>query len=295
MASLKASKVTENAKKMKKDDYRYVYGYKGTKVTKDGVKSLAKKYPNVYSASILSMALKKVGKIGIDCSGYVNKATKKDLGNSTSIKDSFTSKHRVSDSTFVMDGMGIWHQGHIALIEVDDEGHAFINEARSTSRDLTRTPWNERAKDFDVYGKIPGINYNAANIKGVGAIEATSTIKTKCTLYKKCDTKAGKIKGLDVDTSIKIIKDMKNGWSKVWVSGKIGYVKNSCIKRVAMSNYKTATVNAKTYLRKNNKKVSKKIKTVAKGTKVKVICKRKFWSNVIVDGVTGWIATKKLK
>lgn len=294
MADIKAKDVTKNAKNMKKDGYVYVYGYKGTKVTKEGVQSLAKQYPNVFTSTIKAMAMGKVGKIGIDCSGYVNKAAKINLGGSTSIKVHFKSNHKVSDDKYVMDGMGIWHNGHIALIEVDENGNAFINEARSTSHDLTRTSWAERAKDFEIYGKIPGVNYNAANIKGIGSIEATSTIKTKCTLYKKCDTKSGKLQTLDVNTTIKIIKDKKNGWSKVWVSGKTGYVKNSCIKRVAMSNYKTATVNTKAYLRKNNSKVSKKLKTVIKGTKVKVICKRKFWTNVIVDGVSGWIATKKI-
>ena len=64
--SVKASDACKNARRMIKDGYVYVYGYKGTKVTKAGVSNLARMYPSVFTSSIKSMAMNKVGKIGIE-------------------------------------------------------------------------------------------------------------------------------------------------------------------------------------------------------------------------------------
>lgn len=293
--SIKASEVTKRAKKMKSDGYVYVYGYKGTKITKSGVNALARQYPSVFTYSIKAIALKKVGKIGIDCSGYVSQATKTSFGGSTNIKDNLTELRKVSDDSNVMDGMVIWRQGHIATIEVDSSGNAFINEAQSTAGDLKRTPWKDRASHFTSYGKCPGVTYNTANVKGVGKIIATVNVSTACTFYKKPDVKEGSIRALSKGTSVKIISDTKKGWSKVWYKGNIGYVKNSCLKYVGLSGYPTATVKKKAALRNKNKKTGKKLATIKVGTKIKVICKRKYWTNVICDDKHGWIATKKIK
>lgn len=293
MANKKAKDVTKRAKEMKAQGYIYVYGMKGKKVTKQTVLSLANAYPSVFTASIKEMALKKVGKIGIDCSGYVNEAAGTQHGGSTGIRDSFPTKHKVSNDAYVVDGMGIWRQGHIAEIEVDVNGNAFINEAKGTAYDLTRTSWKERAGHFTCYGKISGVNYNGANVKGIGKVTAVKT-KGKCNLYKKCDTKAGKHRSLDNGTYVSLIKDCGNGWSKVWYNGDVGYIRNGGLSLVGLSGYKNAKVKVKAYLRTSNRKASKKISTVAAGTSIKVICKRKYWTMVIVNGKTGWIATKKI-
>lgn len=168
---MKASDVIKNAKKMISDGYVYVYGYKGSKVTKDKVESLAKQYPNVYSPSIKKMALAKVGKTGIDCSGFVCKAADTPHIGSTQIKDSATKTYPVSDTKHIKNGMFIWRQGHIGLIEVDSKGNRYIHEAKGTAYDLTTSKWNDRASHFTLYGYIKGVDY--------GTTTTTTTTKTE--------------------------------------------------------------------------------------------------------------------
>lgn len=289
----KSSDVIKEAQRMIDDGYVYVYGYKGTKITAAQVKSLAKSYPSVFTSSILSMALKKVGKIGIDCSGFVNKAAGTNLGGSTEIKDNFPVKYKISDTDHLVNGMGIWRQGHIAIVHVDKNGKASIMEAKGTAYDLTVTSWKERASHFTYYGKIAGVDYQGANVYGIGKVTGAKT-KGACRLYKKVDTKGGKKASLDNGSIISVIEDLGNGWSKVWYNGNVGYIKNTAIKLIGLSTYKEATLKHNAYGRKENRKASKKIVHLKKGDKVKVICKRKYWSNVIANGINCWVATKYL-
>lgn len=160
---MKASEVISRAEEMIKAGYVYVYGYKGTKVTRDGVNILAKQYPSVYTNSIKSMALKKIGKTGIDCSGFVCKAAGIQHIGSTQIKDSASKLYPVSDTSHVKNGMFIWRQGHIGLIKVDSKGNKYILEAKGTAYDLTTSKWADRANHFTYYGEIKGVDY--ANTK----------------------------------------------------------------------------------------------------------------------------------
>lgn len=291
--SRKSSEVIKACKKMIDAGYVYVYGYKGTKVTKQGITNLVKSYPSVFTSTIKSLAMKKVGKIGIDCSGFVNKACNTNLGGSTNIKDSFKKCYKISNDDFVVDGMGIWHQGHIAIIHVDKYGKASIYEARSTAKDLTHTSWAVRAKDFTYYGKIAGVDYSGANIKGIGSVISAKT-KGSCNIYKKRDPKTKKLFKLDNGTHVSILKDCGNGWSKVWYKGVKGYIKNTALNLIATSNYPKATLKHNAVMRKSNSKMSKKIKTLKKGTILKVICKRKYWSNIVYEGKSYWVPTKYL-
>lgn len=289
--SRKSSEVIKEANKMFREGYVYVYGYKGTKVTEKGVKSLAGLYPNVFTSSILKKALTKVGKTGIDCSGFVNKAAGTNLGGSLSIKESFPKEYK--KTKYLVDGMGIWRKGHIALVHVDKDGKAEIWEAKGTMDDLTKTSWKNRAGHFTCFGKISGVDYQGANVYGIGKVIGVKT-HGKCNLYKKKDTKAGKFKTLANGTIVSIIQDKGDGWSKVWWNGKTGYIKNTALKYVGLSQYKTTRLQHDAYARKSNKKTSKKIKLITGGTTVKVICKRKYWSNVLVGNLNCWVSTKAL-
>lgn len=164
---MKASDVIKNAKKMI-STYVYVYGYKGSKVTKDKVEALARQYPSVYTPSIKKMALAKVGKMGIDCSGFVCKSAGIPHIGSTQIKDSATKTYPVSDSSHVKNGMFIWRQGHIGLIEVDSKGNRYILEAKGTAYDLTRAKWEDRASHFTLYGYIKGVDYDTTTTTKTG-------------------------------------------------------------------------------------------------------------------------------
>ena len=117
--SRKSSDVIKEANKMFKEGYVYVYGYKGTKVTEKGVRSLASAYPNVFTSSILKKALTKVGKIGIDCSGFVNKAAGTNLGGSTSIKDSFPTKYKISKTSHIVDKSYGFVMPRVRSVDID--------------------------------------------------------------------------------------------------------------------------------------------------------------------------------
>lgn len=171
---MKASDVVKNAKKMIANNYVYVYGYKGSRVTKDKVEALARQYPSVFTPSIKKMALAKVGKMGIDCSGFVCDAAGIPHIGSTQIKDSATKTYPVSDTKHIKNGMFIWRQGHIGLIEVDSKGNKYIHEAKGTAYDCVTSKWSDRASHFTLYGYIKGVDYGAETTTA-----ATATTKTK--------------------------------------------------------------------------------------------------------------------
>ena len=175
----KPSEIIKNAKKMITDGYVYVYGYKGSKVTKKEVKRLAKLYPSVFTSTILSLALKKAGKIGIDCSGFVCKAAGISHIGSSQIYSSATSKWSVNDLSHVKNGCFIWRSGHVGLIEIDSNGQKWILEAQGTAYDLKRTKFENRYKAFTHYGYIPGVDYSSATIK-----KTTTTTSSKTTTMK---------------------------------------------------------------------------------------------------------------
>lgn len=194
----KPNDIIKNAKKMINDGYVYVYGYKGDIVTKSGIETLAKQYPSVFTWGIKSLALSKVGKHGIDCSGFVNKAAGTNLGGSTQICNAAPEKWSVKDISHVKNGMFIWRSGHIGLIEVDSSGQKWILEAQSTATDLKRTKWDSRAKSFTYYGKISGVNYGVEKTENKTNVSTTVPQANGYSLedfVKECQT----IMGVTVD------------------------------------------------------------------------------------------------
>lgn len=292
----KPSKIISEAKRMIAEKYVYVYGYKGTKVTKSGVESLAKQYPNVFTSSIKSMALKKVGKMGIDCSGFVCKAANIPMQGSTQIKEGFVSKKKVNvkNTNSIKNGMGIWRDGHIALLEVDSKGEVWVLEAKGTAYDLVRTKYSERGSHFTYYGKIKGVDYSGTKTvkeikeqlaKTTSSTSVKTTITTKCKLYKGASIVKDSYGSLAVGKEVEFVKDTNKGWSKVKAtignSSYAGYVKNTCLKKTGLSKYRKATITADPALmRKSNNKKAEVIVKVPKGTTVTVVSVGKFWVNV---------------
>lgn len=159
-----ASKVTKSAKEMIKGGYYYLYGAKGQKITKSLVTALSNTYKSIYNAAVTSVSRSKIGKgYGIDCSGFVSKATETNYGGSSSIRQNMYDVHNVSDRTHIIDGMVCYKNGHVGLIEVTKNGQAFILEAQSSFKDLKRTSINKRLNKFTVYGKLKGVDYSSAN------------------------------------------------------------------------------------------------------------------------------------
>lgn len=154
--SYKPSEIVKRAKKMKKDGVVYGYGYKYETVTAANIKEHAKMF--AYTSYQTALMKKKIGKIAIDCSGFVNRAAGTNLGGSTDIKASSPACWSVSDTSHRMNGMFIWRSGHIGLIYCEF-GKWYIIEAASTASDLTISPWAQRANAFTHYGKIKGVAY----------------------------------------------------------------------------------------------------------------------------------------
>lgn len=152
----KPSEIITRARGMVKDGVVYGYGYKYEKVTSKNIADRAKMY--AYTASQIALMKKKIGKIAIDCSGFLNKAAGTNLGGSAQIYASSPAKWKVSDPSHVKKGMFIWRSGHIGLIDVQF-GKKYIIEAASTATDLKITPWEQRASAFTHYGKIKGVDY----------------------------------------------------------------------------------------------------------------------------------------
>lgn len=179
-------------------------------------------------------------------------------------------------------GVGNWTKaGHfIVAYKVDGSNYVYINDPASTAQSRTKAKWSTFANDVKYYFCI--------------STGAKVTSKLSGNLYKYPDIKKGKHCALPKNAATRHIYDLGNGWSICNYDDKIGYVKNSILNK-ELSVYKKATVTKVAALRKSNSKTSKKIESVPTGTKVKVITKRKYWTNVIVNGVRGYIATSKLK
>lgn len=100
------------------------------------------------------------------------------------------------------------------------------------------------------------------------------------------------------ESKVRFVKDMGNGWSKIISisDGQVSYIKNKYLKKDGLSTYKSAKVVSKTNLRKVPKATGKIVKkNVAVGTAVKVVYKGKSWSNIIINGTSGWVPNKRLK
>lgn len=129
-------------------------------------------------------------------------------------------------------------------------------------------------------------------------------IKARCRLYKSTVVVKGSFASLPVGKYVTFVKDTGKGWSKVkaTISGKTitGYVKNTCIKKSGLSQYRTAVVTATVaVIRKKNTKKSKILARVPKNADVKVVSVGKLWVNVIYTisnkKVTGFIYRKRIK
>lgn len=221
---IKAKEVTKRAKSMINGNYKYIYGAKGQKITKKLVASLARSYPGVYTSTIRAKAYSKVGKgRGIDCSGFVSKATKTDYGGSANIRSHMTSVHNTSDRSAIVDGMVCYRTGHIGLIEVDANGNAWILEAQSTATDLKRTPIEERLSHFTIYGKLDKVNYSGANVykkstkahKTTGKTMKVNTSGNVLICRKTAHIDAPVVGKFKNGTKIEVLEKTSSSWYKI--------------------------------------------------------------------------------
>ena len=117
-------------------------------------------------------------------------------------------------------------------------------------------------------------------------------------LYEKKDVLSKKVTKAAALEEVRVVNDCGDGWSVVIFDHQVGYMKNSGIVNHSKSYYPESKIEQDCWLRAKNSSASKKIKRLCAGFKVKVVCKRKYWSRVIFaadDGtIRGWVKTKFL-
>lgn len=178
-------------------------------------------------------------------------------------------------------GKGRWtSSGHFVVVYGYDGTYVYISDSASTAANRAKATWGDFAKEVKYYFHC--------------STGARCLTNAKCNLYKKCDIKKGKYDALKKGTWISHIYDLKNGWSICLYANHVGYVKNTAIGKSGLSAYKTAKVIHSSVFKKSNSKAAKSIGTVPAGTKVKVITRRKYWTNVLYGGKTGYISTKNI-
>ncbi len=169
-------KAIETAKQMMNSGVVYAYGFKYESINQSKINALAAKYPSNYSKSLKAKVEKKIGKIGIDCSGFVCRSFGIPHIGSSQIRNQMTSLYKPSDMSYLKNGMVIWRQGHIGLIEVDEAGVPWILEAKGTDYDLTRTLFSKRGNSFTYYGELYGVDYTSARPIGNVCAPPTKTV-----------------------------------------------------------------------------------------------------------------------
>lgn len=171
-----AAKTAQNAKEMvASGNYRYGYGFKNEKITQAKIDVFAKLYPSVYTSTNKDLMKKKIGKTGIDCSGFVCKAAGVSMMGSAQIHSSSPKSYKISDLSHLVNGMYLYKPGHIAIVRIEN-GKTYVDEAMSTANDLRTTLGTARVKQFTHYGKIKGVTYTRTT---------TSTTSSTTSYYAK--------------------------------------------------------------------------------------------------------------
>lgn len=127
-------------------------------------------------------------------------------------------------------------------------------------------------------------------------------IKKETALYEKKDILSNRLEKAAALDNVRVIDDCDDGWSVVIFNHQVGYMKNSAIKCVNLSRYPESKIEQDCWLRAKNSSASKKIRRLCTGDKVRVVCKRKYWSRVkfaYYNGTEGgiiraWVKTKFL-
>lgn len=121
----------------------YIYGYKYTKATQEGVNRLARQYPNVFTSSYLNKIKKKgmIGKLAVDCSGLISQYTKKMLGSSQLYAQAYARLPIAKWKDFAI-GTVLWKSGHVGVYL----GNGLVAEAKGIDygtivSKITDTKW----------------------------------------------------------------------------------------------------------------------------------------------------------
>ena len=186
-------------------------------------------------------------------------------------------------------GPGNWTRGghYVVAYGIDEGNNVHICDPASMgtgyeSYPRSCAPWTVFKQEVKYFWDVTwGINYK---IKG--------ETNKKYRLYSKHDSTSKKLGNVHGGDNVWLIRDLKDGWSLVATDKKVGYLKNVAINAVGLSGYNRVTLNTEVTVHEKNSIMSTKIATVPAGNDVKIITKRKKWTNVVMpNGKNGWIKT----
>ena len=122
------SDLIEHFEKALKENWQYVFGAKGTVLTKEEIKQKQNRWGknNVYESDIEN----KGGKICCDCSGLISSLTGKER-NSQGYYDTAIEKKSINERTPSMKGWGVWKKGHIGVYDGNDGYYAMDNSDKN--------------------------------------------------------------------------------------------------------------------------------------------------------------------
>lgn len=209
-------------------------------------------------------------------------------------KKSFKTKNPKKGDVIFFKGTRHSGANHIGLVIEVKDGRVYTIEGNADDTDSDNGGAVVK-KSYPVgYSRILGYGVPKYDKKPKAAVTK------KCNLYKAANTIKGSHRTMTAGNQVTFIKDNKKGWSKVKYDGKVGYIKNTCLRyEKTLSKYPTAATKEATIIKNKNNKKSMTIGTIPKGAKLSVVSKGTYWANVKVTyshkTYDGFIPKKKIK
>ena len=136
-----------HCEKIVKANWQYVYGAKGTELSREQILDLQKQYGKdlVWDSDV-----NKAGKICCDCSGLISSLTKI-LRNSKGYYDSALESKEIRERENNMRGWGVWKEGHIGIYDGNDGYYAMDgSNANAVHKNLSANNFTHIIKLCDI-------------------------------------------------------------------------------------------------------------------------------------------------
>ena len=137
-----------HCEKVIKENWQYVFGAKGSKISKEDIIELQEEYGKdcVYDSDF-----EKEGQICCDCSGLISSLTSI-VRNSYEYFDTAVEKKNINERDASMKGWGVWKKGHIGIYDGEDGYYAMENSKdNAVHRSLSKNNFSHiiKLKDID--------------------------------------------------------------------------------------------------------------------------------------------------
>ena len=140
----------EHCKAVVKAQWKYIYGAKGTILSKEDIMKLQEEYGKDY---VWDSDLNKAGQICCDCSGLISSKTKI-LRNSQGYFNSALERKSIDERNHSMRGWGVWRKGHIGIYDGENGYYAMDGSKNNAAH----SPLS--ANNFTHIIKLCDIDYN---------------------------------------------------------------------------------------------------------------------------------------